>query len=179
MKSTKKKKKYYWEHTRHVWCLSFGRQEGNFLFHTYPTHGSPGGAVVKNPPADAGDAGDAVSGLVQKILWGRKWQCSPVFLPGKLGKRSLAGYTTVHGDEKSWTQLSDWAHSHTRLKRECADSRRYCQAVFQCDYTNLHTKDTYESSSCYLYSLLLFHLSHSDESVVLFHYGFNLDFPDD
>ena len=64
--------------------------------------------MVKNPPADAGDAGDAVSGLVQKILWGRKWQCSPVFLPGKFhGQRSLAGYTTVHGDEKSWTHLSD------------------------------------------------------------------------
>ena len=30
---------------------------------------------------------------VRKILWSRKWQPTPVFLPGKFhGQRSLAGY---------------------------------------------------------------------------------------
>ena len=33
----------------------------------------PGGAVVKNEPANAGDAKDAVRSLGQKILWNRKW----------------------------------------------------------------------------------------------------------
>ena len=37
----------------------------------------------------------------------------PVFLPGESnGKMNLVGYT-VHGVAKSWTWLSDWAHTHT------------------------------------------------------------------
>ena len=49
----------------------------------------PGGAVVKNLPASAGDAGDM--GLIPgKIPWSRKWQSTPVFLPEK---DSLAGYS--------------------------------------------------------------------------------------
>ena len=41
---------------------------------------------------------------VQKILWRRKWQPTPVFLPRESqGQRSLAGYR--HGAAKSWTQL--------------------------------------------------------------------------
>ena len=48
---------------------------------------------------------------VGKILWIRKWQPTPVFLPGKFhGQRRLAGYT-VHGVAKSQTQLS----THTLL----------------------------------------------------------------
>ena len=38
---------------------------------------------------------------VGKILWRRKWQPTPVFLPGKsVGQRSLVGYI-VHGVAKS------------------------------------------------------------------------------
>ena len=41
-----------------------------------------GGAMVKNPPARAGDAGDV--GLIPgKIPWSRKWEPTPVFLPEK------------------------------------------------------------------------------------------------
>ena len=51
--------------------------------------------MVKNLPTKAGEAGEvgAIPG------WGRspevrKWQPTPVFLPGKLhGQRSLAGYS--------------------------------------------------------------------------------------
>ena len=40
--------------------------------------------------------------------WRRKWQPTPVFLPGEFhGQRSLAGYI-VHGIPKSQTWLSDW-----------------------------------------------------------------------
>ena len=54
--------------------------------------GVPGGVVVKNPPANAGDTGDT-SSWVGKIPWRRKWQPAPVFLPGKShGQRSLVGY---------------------------------------------------------------------------------------
>ena len=46
--------------------------------------GFPGGAVVKNPPANAGDTRDASSiPGVRKIPWSRKWQLAPVFLPKK------------------------------------------------------------------------------------------------
>ena len=49
-----------------------------------------GGSVVKNLPAKAGDSGDV--GSIWKILWRRKWQPTPVFLPGKFhGQRSLVG----------------------------------------------------------------------------------------
>ena len=43
----------------------------------------------------------------EKVPWRRKWQPSPVFLPGKShGQRSLLGYI-VRGVAKNWTWLSD------------------------------------------------------------------------
>ena len=49
----------------------------------------PGGSVVKNLPASAGD-----TGLIPKIPWKRAQQPTPVFLPGKShGQRSLLGYS--------------------------------------------------------------------------------------
>ena len=52
--------------------------------------------MVKNLPASAGDAEDARFCLwVKKILWRRKWQPAPVFLPGRThGQRSLAGHSS-------------------------------------------------------------------------------------
>ena len=48
-----------------------------------------GGSMVKNLPAVQETQ---VPSLVGKILWKRKWQPSPVFLPEKLhGQRSLIG----------------------------------------------------------------------------------------
>ena len=51
--------------------------------------------MVKNPPAYAGDIRDSASNpWVGKIPWRRKWQPTPVFLPGEShGQRSLAGYS--------------------------------------------------------------------------------------
>ena len=52
--------------------------------------------MVKNPPANAGDVGsNPGSG---RFPWRRKWQRTPIFLPGKShAQRSLADY-------------SPWAH---------------------------------------------------------------------
>ena len=62
--------------------------------------GFPGGSVVKNPPANAGD-----SGLIPRsgrFPGRREWQPSLVFLPGKSHKqRSLVGY-------------SAWGHKRVR-----------------------------------------------------------------
>ena len=56
--------------------------------------GFPVGVVVKNLPANAGDARGRFDPWVGKIPWGRKWQPTPVFLLGEShGQRSLAGYS--------------------------------------------------------------------------------------
>ena len=47
--------------------------------------------VVKNPPAMQ-ETG--FNPWIRKILWRRKWQHTPVFLPGEShGQRRLVGYT--------------------------------------------------------------------------------------
>ena len=47
------------------------------------------------------------SSWVRKIPWRRKWQPTPLFLPGKLhGQRSLASYSPW-GSQKSWVWLSN------------------------------------------------------------------------
>ena len=54
--------------------------------------------MVKNPPASAGARFDP---WVRKVPWRRKWQPTPVFLPGKFhGQQSLVGY-------------SPWGHKET------------------------------------------------------------------
>ena len=46
--------------------------------------------MVKHLPANA----DGFDPWVRKIPWSRKWQPTPVFLPGKFHRqRSLAGYS--------------------------------------------------------------------------------------
>ena len=63
----------------------------------------PGGIVVKNLPANAGNIGDhGFNPWVGKIPWRRKWQPTPVFLPRESqGQRSLADY-------------SPWGHKRVR-----------------------------------------------------------------
>ena len=57
--------------------------------------GFPSGSGVKNPPVNEGDA--AVNSWIGKIPWGKKWQPTPVFLPGKSnGQRSLEGYSSMN-----------------------------------------------------------------------------------
>ena len=56
----------------------------------------PGGSVVKNLPANAGDTGDAglTPGLGRSPGEGNEWKLTPVFLPGKShGQRGLTGYS--------------------------------------------------------------------------------------
>ena len=56
------------------------------------TRGFPGGSVLNDLPAKAGDAG-SIPGLGRYPGEG-KWQPTPVFLPGKWhGWRSPAGYS--------------------------------------------------------------------------------------
>ena len=59
----------------------------------YPwIHSWSGCAVGKNLPANAGDGRDSFNSWDRKIPWSRKWQPTPVFLPGKF-----------HGQRRLWT----------------------------------------------------------------------------
>ena len=50
---------------------------------------------------------------VEKIPWGRKWQPTPVFMPGKFhGQRSLLGYSLQGCKELNMTE---WLSMHTLL----------------------------------------------------------------
>ena len=69
---------------------------------------------LKNPPCQCRRCKRCrIDPWVGKMPWRRKWQPTPVFLPGKShGQRSLVGYI-VHGVAKSWTRLSVRTHTHS------------------------------------------------------------------
>ena len=72
---------------------------------------SPVAQLVKNPPANAGDARDVGLIWVWKLSWRRKWQPTPVFLPGKShGQSSLVGYSLWGCKESGITE-----HTHARM----------------------------------------------------------------
>ena len=65
--------------------------------------GFPDRWVVKNPSANAGDAG-SIPGI-GKIPWRRKWQPTPEFLPGNShGQRRLASYSSWGHKESDKTE---------------------------------------------------------------------------
>ena len=72
--------------------------------------GCPGDSVVKNQPATASDMRHGFDAWVGKILWRRKWQPTPIFLPGNFhGQRSLTGYSPRGRQEWDMTE-----HTHTQ-----------------------------------------------------------------
>ena len=88
--------------------------------------GFAGGSVEKNSLANAGHRRHRFNLWVRKIPWGRRWQLTPVFLPGKShGQRSLVGYsswgckvsdTTEHVPECMHACTHVHIHTHTRKK---------------------------------------------------------------
>ena len=85
---------------------------GNDWFIYYLWGGFPGGSVVKNTPLMQEMQRWGFSPWVRKISWSRKWQPTPVFLPGiSHGQRSLVA--PVHGVAKNRTQLSTGVYTHT------------------------------------------------------------------
>ena len=68
--------------------------------------GFPGGSVVKNWSANAGDSRDMdlIPGL-GRVSWSKKWQPTLVFLPEKFyGQRSLGGYSPWDRKESDMTE---------------------------------------------------------------------------
>ena len=69
--------------------------------------------MVKNLPANAGDIrDDPLEDPLEKILWRKAWQPTPVFLPGE-SHRSLAGYSTKGHGESDMAEATEHACTHT------------------------------------------------------------------
>ena len=80
----------------------------------FPKEGFPAGSDGKKSACNTGDLG--FSPWVGKILWRRKWQPTPVFLPGKSrGQSSLVGYS-LWGRKKSDTTERLHLHFHMLAK---------------------------------------------------------------
>ena len=75
-------------------------------------------SVVKNLPTSAGDLQEMwFDTRVRKIPWRRKWQPTPVFLPGKShAQRSLVGYSPWGRKESGMTE---WRISMETAWRGC------------------------------------------------------------
>ena len=87
-------------------CITYGSVKYIILYITSLLLfilGFPGGLMIKNSPANAGDKKHRLDPWVGKIPWRRKWQPTPVFLPGKShGQRSLVDYS-LWGQKNSQT----------------------------------------------------------------------------
>ena len=83
--------------------------------------GFPGGSVMKNPPADAGAVGsNAGSGRSPGV--GNSIPCQYSCLENSMDRGTWRA--SVHGVTKSWTQLNDWARTHTRTHTPGGKSQR-------------------------------------------------------
>ena len=72
---------------------------------------------------------------VGKISWRRKWQPTPVFLPGKF--HGFGGWrSTVHGVTKSQTWLSNWACTGTCTHTHTALSNMFTRVATECLWSN-------------------------------------------
>ena len=82
--------------------------------HSRQHQGFPSGAGIKNLPANAGDVRrHEFNPWVAKIPWRKKWQPTPVFLPGEShGQRSLVGYSPRARKESDVTEHTRNAHQH-------------------------------------------------------------------
>ena len=91
------------------------KTEGHFFESGKHCLGFPGGSVVKKYIA-CQCRGHGFNPWVGRILWRRKWQPTPVFLPGKIhGERSLVGYSPWdHRVRHEW--VTEHTHKHTLLK---------------------------------------------------------------
>ena len=82
----------------------------------FSLEGFPGGSGVKSLPALARDVGSILGS--GKIPWRRKWQPTPVFLPGKFHRqRSPEGYGPQDCNESDTTgKMSKRACTNTRWR---------------------------------------------------------------
>ena len=84
--------------------------------------------VIKNPPANAGNMRRGFDPWVRKIPWRKKWQPTPVFLPGDpRGQRSLVVYSPWGGKRDP----HDLGTKHITHNAAAAKSLQSCPTL--CD----------------------------------------------
>ena len=94
----------------------------------YHLEGFPGGSVVQNPSANAGDAGFKLS--IGKVPWRRKQLPTPAFLPGEPMDRGAW-----------WATVPRVAKSPTQLKRLSMRALPLTQRRWETEYKKLRSKD--------------------------------------
>ena len=111
----------FWPGEFHGLYSPWGRRAGHdwvtftFTFHTCSKHVLD--SVGKEAACKAGGSGDigSIPG-VRKIPWRRKWQPTPVFLPGEShGQRSMAGYLSIALDTTEWLNTNKQTHFPTQV----------------------------------------------------------------
>ena len=105
--------KYHWWLDRD--CIESIDCFGSLLFNMLSrlVRGFSGGSEVKASACNVGDLG-SIPGS-GRFLWRRKWQPTPVFLPGEShGQRSLVGYSPRGRKELDTTERLH-CHFHFRL----------------------------------------------------------------
>ena len=95
-----------------IYSKTLQHRSCDIYIYLFEVTGFPGGSVVKNLPANAGDMGSIPR--VGKIPWSRKWHPSTVIFSGKFhGWRILAGYSSGGGQE---SDMTEGERTHARLK---------------------------------------------------------------
>ena len=111
--------------------------------------GFPGGSVVKNLPAMQETR---VRSLIGKIPWRRKWQPTPVFLPGEShGQRSLGGYSPWGHKELDTTEQLTLTHYANLINTYITHITVY--AISNCLLCICLIKSAVEHFTC-IYSIL-------------------------
>ena len=111
-----------------------------FLRHELSSWLPPQVVVVKNLPTNAGDTRDT---WVRKIPWRKKWQPTPLFLPGKSHRqRNLVGYSQW-GHRESAKQQQGVSHQSCygpAVNLSLIQSQTFwcCLASLYIRHTDLH-----------------------------------------
>ena len=96
----------------------------------------PGSSAIKNSPAMPETQETRMLSMRREMPWRRKWQLTPVFLPGALhGQRSLRHYCPWGCKESDMTEHTH-THTHTLTR---PNSLRHCHALSHSDCTVLHS----------------------------------------
>ena len=110
---------------------------------------------------------------IGKILWRRKWQPTPVFLPGKShGQRSLVGYSPWGCKESDTSeQLNTHVRTLEKMPSSGKTSRGLGQVLPQCCLPHLFCVELYLSLVYIYYPLYLFNFSLSTHAKIDKHYA--------
>ena len=94
-----------------IYSKTLQHRSCDIYIYLFEVTGFPGGSVVNNLPANAGDIGDM--GSIRRV--GKMpWSTTPVIFSGKFhGRRILAGYSSGGGQE---SDMTEGERTHTCLK---------------------------------------------------------------